>query len=511
MKKLLITFAATTLTPSAALAVPLPKPEDVAGPAERPLLSRLSSALEQDRKAAIAPLDALLAQLPQPTQFRGLVQFLRAGLLFQDNQSKDALDAISESIRLLPSYSAPLLVAAQVNAYGDRPDQAADYLLRASQIDPEIVNAFDDYDMFALLIRLGEFNYTRHRSALSERLLAIGWTGGTSKTISAMAFFALEDRIGRGDVTGASAMVPKLVSPQQFERLLTEKKFEPLRGLVDSWAGPRLEKQWPIFLQQAKSGWEASKDPKLGLAYLNALILAGHDRTAISTFLPLFSNKIDPIEDGDLIFMISPLAGALARRGRWEEAWKLFDRGQEVWLPDYSANTINIRANRGRLLYSKGEFEKSAHEMEEALKLAEKWAGQVNVGALTGIQLYRACALQQLGRSDEGVTSSALVASRKALDPIPFVTLQLCRNDLEGARLTLERALEKDATRGAVLSFLQPDDVETYDSDFARVMLKRKLALKSDKRLLAAARKYGRVATEPLGAGAPSEMAEGQP
>ncbi|WP_158274648.1 tetratricopeptide repeat protein [Sphingosinicella humi] len=501
-------FAALTLAlaPVAAGAAPLPKPEEIAEADERVLLPRLAAAIDGDESAeeSLASLDRLLAELTRPTRLRGIVQFVRAGLLTQQQEELEGREAIRESIRLLPGYSGPLFFASQLYAFTDQPGPATDYLLRAIEIDPVLVNVIGDYEIGNLLRRLAEASDDRRAEALSERLLESGWSQGRSSTISSMAMRVLEARLDRGDVQGAAKMVPKLVTPSGFARLLTRKKFLPLREHVFDWAGPRLEKQWPIYLDQARAEWEVSHDLDAGLDYAQALAAAGHDATLAATFLPLFQREISAA-DYRLIFIAPVVATGLARLGRWDEAFDLFEHALRVWPAGESALAINLTGNRAKLLASRGEFEAAVTAFDKVLEEAARWGGEVNGGALRAIHLYRACALEQLGRTDTDMISMAIVAQRRAIEPISFVYLQLCANDLESARETFLNALKNEATRGDVIGVMQPADEEPLDSAFSRTMAERWRRLRSDKRLIAAVREYGTILSEPVNAGAPDE------
>lgn len=490
-----------------ASAAPLPDPEKIALASERPLLGQLSkfiTGVESAPATRLQSLDQLLAQLQQPTQLRGLVQFIRAVTLAEAERASDAREAVLESIRLLPENSAPLLLASQIYMYEDQPAQAADYLLRASRLDPRIVDSLDDYEVSGLIRRLGEWNDTPRIDAVSERLLEIGWSGGKLSTVSAMAMSALDARLDRGDVNGAAAMVPKVISPASFAQLLTQKRYEAIRPVAETWAGGGLEKQWRILLEESRSDWEASRDLEAGRRYAQALAQAGHDRTVIATFQPLFGRPIGT-EQHDLMFIAPYVASALAREGRWNEAFEIFDKALQVWKPGEHANALNLSANRARLLYFKGDFQAAAAAFDRALVDARKWGGQVNSGALAAMHLYRACTLEQLGRAGDAITSAAFVTGRRAINPNDFVYLRLCANDIPGARRAMLDAIGDGATRAASLAQMQPSDERSFDSEFARTMKARREQLRADPELLAAARKHATILTRPINASAPAE------
>ncbi|HEY0627413.1 MAG TPA: tetratricopeptide repeat protein [Allosphingosinicella sp.] len=509
MKTFIGIVACLAIAATPARAIPLPKPEDVTQPAERPQLARFISVFGAAEPGdAVAELDAILGELPQPTQLRGLVQFFRASALRIDKPAQ-ASEAVLESVRLLPGYSAPLLLASQIFMYQDQSGSAADYVLRASRIDPSIVNLLDDYEMAGLMTRLSEVNDKRRLALVGERLLETGWTRGRSGTISRMAMAVIEERLSKGDVKGASALVPRIVSPASFRRLLGEKSFAPIRLIAEDWAGQRLEKQWPIYLEQTRAEWEASRSAEAALAYVRALQAAGHDRTMVAAFLPIFDQPIDPDtkDADDLIFIVAPLADALARLGRWNEVDRLFQKASAIWPAGSFANALNVSGNRARLQIYRGNFEEAVKQLNAALDEANKWGGQVNQGASATLHLYRACAFEQLGRATEGASSAAIVISRGRVDPSALANFHLCRNDVAGARQALLEGLKNGQTRSEVVNWLQPVDGRTFDSGFARELHDRASRLRNDPALLGEARKYATIFDWPMNAAAPTEGA----
>lgn len=493
--------------PVGAAAEPLPAIERIVTADERQYLPTVSRLIEgnADREEMLVALDALLVKLSDPTPFRGLIQFLRANIFADLDKPAQARAAIMESIRLLPEYSAPLVVAAQIYAYDDDPGPAADYLIRASRIDPGVVNVLDGYEIANILGRLNGQDDRRRTLALSERLLESGWKNGTFAIRSTMAEDVIEARIERGDAGGAVKMVSSIVIPSIIGRLLTEKRFDALRPAAEGWAGARMEKLWPRYIAEARAAWEASNAPETARDYAGALAVAGHDKALIATFVPVFGRKLDAEDDHDLIFIVPSVASASAREGDWDQAYRLYDQALRIWPAGSSANVINLTANRATLKLREGKFEEALAGIEAVLAEAKPWGGQVSKTAYQGLHLYRACALEELGRQDEGVTSGAIVASSRGQNPMALAHLQLCRKDIAGARETLMTALENEQTQGDVIAFVQPVDDRVMQSAYANAMDERWRRVRSDPKLLAAVRKYGHVRSEPLNATAPPE------
>jgi tetratricopeptide (TPR) repeat protein len=154
----------------------LPNPEDIAAPREAALLRRvlIQTSKVTDNAAALTIADAVLRDLSEPTPMRGLIQYWRADLLTGANRHAEAIDAIEESIRLLPNYSGPLFRAAYAYAYANQAGRGADYLLRAIKTDPGNGRAIDDYEVGNFVHRLTAARDTDRLNLLSDRLLEIG-------------------------------------------------------------------------------------------------------------------------------------------------------------------------------------------------------------------------------------------------------------------------------------------------------------------------------------------------
>ncbi len=508
----LLLSAAILLTSWEAGATPLPRRDEVALPDEKHLVPELEAALEQaktDAPATLSSLDVLLAKLPRQTPMRGLVQFFRAEMMVRTD-SGDARAAIDESILLLPQYTAPLFVAARIEAFDDRPGQAVDLLLRAARIDRRILHSLDDYEAGNLLGRLNEVNDRLRVIALSERLLEAGWRNGSPATLSSMAFSVLQARLDSGDIKGAEAMVPRLTTPSLLARLLTEKKFAPLRASAEARAGPWLEKIWPIHLNETRRRWEAKRDLEPGRSYAYALALAGHDRTLVDTFGLRLREPIAK-RDEPLIFIATSVASALANLGRREEAIAIFEQPLKTWPADDHVLALNLTSNRGRLRMANGDFAGGLADLDAAIAAAPKWGGQVNHGAIASMHLQRACALAALGRSAEDARSVEIVRAREAVDPTDTVRLFLCKDDLRAAREAALRALDNEETRSVMLALLRPSKEEPHASDYERLIAERYKRFRADPAVRARASRYAYIPGAPLNANAPPEVAAGGP
>jgi hypothetical protein len=502
LPKSLIAAALLVATPAAA--EPLPRVERLG--ASEPVLREINEMLvsrQPANAARLARLDALLAQIREPTPLRGLVQFIRAVHLLELERVPEARGAVDESIRLLPGYSAPLLVAAQLEAYADRPGPAADYLLRASEIDPQIVRALPPYELNNVLIRLDAANDARRMGRLAERMLAINWEGDDLTLRSRLAREAITSRLAAGNVEGARALVPQLVSPLHQRALLIDNRFQPLWQDIETWGGPRQERQWPLYLAELKARYEASNDLEAARRYADALHAANHDATLARLLGPLFARPLDRVRDDELLWVAPVLADALARLGRWSEIETMFAHAERTWPLGRYANAINVAGNRARLRLDAGDAAAALAGLEAVIANAMQHEGEVSRDALAAMHYYRACALQELGRGHQALHSVAAVLG--AGQPTLAASLHLCFGRPDAARAALIAGLANEETRDAVLAFAQPSAARPMQSDYGRRTHALVEGLRRDPALATAVRRYGRILPYAASAGAPPE------
>jgi tetratricopeptide (TPR) repeat protein len=480
----------------------MPLPEELALPTEQELLNRTLSKLAaaRDPAALLAILDAALAEVPEPTKLRGFLQFSRASLLFQDTDNAQALQAAEESVRLLPDYSAPLLIASSLYAYANQPGKGADYLLRAAALDPHAVRTLDDYEVNNLLRRLRFARQDDRANALSDRLFSIGWIGSRLGSQSTLARAAIERHLSNGDVASARALVPKLLLPAHSYSLLANNDFKAIWPDVERWGGPKLQRQWTIYLTEARARWTASKAIETAQDYSSALLAAGHYRSVIREIRPLLDRKLNP-DDHDPIFVVAGIARALAHEGRWQEVDQVFVKAQEVWPLESTANAINIAANRARYLLLAGRPKDALQQMDAAIAQGRRW--EVNPDALAAMHHSRACALHELRHTAEaGVSTSIALAAEF---PVNGAQLHLCLGNASAARSLLLQALKDPSSRDGIIGFVQTPDEPAFPSEYGRKFSAKVDALRNDPELVETVKKYGRILPFSLTDGAPAE------
>ncbi|MGZ8285120.1 MAG: hypothetical protein ACXWUZ_05630 [Allosphingosinicella sp.] len=494
-----------------AAAVPLPPVEAVARtPEERALLGRLMAITAPgamrgdaaDLPARVAAIDALLAELPRPTLLRGIAQLARADMLGYVGRDEEATEAALEAIRLLPGYSVPHYVAASVETYRDRPREALDHYIAAAAIDPKAMASLSETNVHSLVGRLDQQRESARVAQFGDLLARAGWKGAPD-TASALAFARLKARLRAGDTEAAVWLVAEVVVPGTLSDLLTDGRFAPVRATALAQAGPRLEKAWPRYLASAQSQWQAEAHERVRRLYADALVAAGHDRSLIATFGPLFEKPIDPADDS-FLFAAVPVARAHARLGQWQRGYALLDKVAAAFDEDLT-NRLNVTAARAQLLQEEGRLEEAVAAFDSLIAESRKRAGEVGARNLAIMHGGRACLLDELGRGADASDSWRFVRERERIDPRPLVEALLCRDDLAGARKVIVAALERENIRGTALDMAQPPTRGPFPSDYSRRRAERWERLRADPELRAAASRYGELRSEPVNAAAPPD------
>jgi tetratricopeptide (TPR) repeat protein len=492
------TWAASLLSlgmvASPARASYLPPPSEMMTPAEQGLLTDALRteviSKKTDTKATLEVLDRLLAKDIQPTKFRGLIQMLRSTALLSSDRDDDALAAADEAVQLLPGYSGPLLAAASAYAYSNRAGEGADFLLRASQIDPDVVRArLNDYEVFNFMHRLDASRDARRIQLMSDRLLAIGWHGEKLDSRSNLAVAAIRGHLKNGDVAGARALIPEVLIPSQTYMMLASKRFTPIWPDLEEWTGPKLSRLWPVYLDEARSRWTASRNDLNAAPYIDALMSARLYSNIADEFYPAFE-KLDPVGDYDLIFSVERVARALGYLGRWNDVKALYASVERVWPLGEDANALNVTANESQMLLSMGEPKQALALMDRTIAEAGRH-GDVNTDAIVQMHGVRVCALYALGRGSEAAIS--LATAEATTDAEVAVNLRLCIGEPAAARRILLQALADDNQRDQVIALLQRRSHPPLKSAYENKLEGQWDALRADPQILAALAPYGRI------------------
>lgn len=485
----------------------MPPLETIALPEEQPTAAALFRALagvkQGDSKTLLVVLDGALADLPKPTMLRGLVQLYRAMAFETLRRSGEALAAAEEAIRLLPDYSAPLMMASEIHLYSNNPGLAADEFLRAAEIDPDAARSVSDYDLSSLMHRLDALGDRKRAQRLGDRMLDLGWTGEGLHSRTNLARAAIERAVEDGDLPRARRLVPSLLDPGASYKLLTLNMYKPIWPDIEAWAGPKLATQWRMYLDEARRRWAAGGDIERGQDYAEALAEAGAYDRLIAEFLPVFDAPHKADEDWAMLFIAPKLASALVIRGRVADAMAMYDHADKIWPLGSSANALNLVANRASALLTVDRPAEALKQIDLAIADTHRWGSEINSDAIAGMHAVRACALKALGRGSEAVISGAIAA--QAGRAILALNVAVCMGDQAAARTALLKAITRPEERPGIALFLQPDGQALPQAAYAQAQRNAADALRHDPQILAAFAAYGRVLDYASNAGAPKQ------
>jgi tetratricopeptide (TPR) repeat protein len=498
-------IAMAALGPAPARADPFPRTEQVALPQERLAVQHLSALFSGSPDAPIHPLaalDGILTETHGLSPLRGVVQALRAYALMNDNRGSDAVAAIEESIRLLPTYSGPLILGVAIESYNGHPDMGGDHFLRAIALDPEAARRLNDHELLNLIERLRQQHDDRRVALIAERLFAIRWSGDDLKLRSSLARDLIKARVAQGDIAGARAALPYLAFPPHARELLISLAYSSLWPDIESWTGPFQQGQWLSYLAETRARWQASHDPAQAQAYVDALAAAGHDRTMVREMLPVLMGPLDREHDYQLIWVVARVASALADLGRWDEADSLFAHVLTIWPFGSDANAINFTANRAKLLLVRGRSQDALDLIDRSIADAEQRGGAISRSPLADLHFVRACALHRLGRDAEAASSTAVATS----DEIQTAaSTYLCLERPDAARTLLIDAAAQESLRADVADYMQPDDGPRDHEPLTELVAAGHEALRHDPDLLRAIGTYARILPYSARVGAPTE------
>lgn len=473
-----------------------------ATPAEQILLPELAGIMGEHTGAETARIllprvEALLAKLPSPTPFRGYVQFVRAEMLVQTTPDDLAINAAAraaaeEAIRLLPNDARPKMLATYIYTFGGNAGRAADLWLGLSRDDPTMAADSDVYMIGALLGRLNDEGDRRRVDLVSQRLVDIGFKNADPLDQSSLIMTSLKAKWRAGDRAGAEALVPSLLHPEQHAALLIDKEYQPLWPAIERWAGPRLERQWPAYLNEMKRNWEASQSLRAGTPYADALSEARDHAALVSTFLPILGQPLPPGEEFDAITLAPIVAHAMAQTGQLDAAIAMLGRMVKT-LPEADPNRMNYTANIAAMTLEYGQPADALRLIDPVIAAADRVGPGVNFSAKVAMHSVRACALHRLGREAEAVTSITLIAGARRNIPGPYMSLMTCLQRPDEALTFLLSLLADPDRRAFTLGFIQPTiplPVVTPNAIRERSFGD---ALRSSPQLLKAAARYGRV------------------
>lgn len=434
---------------------------------------------------------------------RLMILSFRAARMITDSAPAQAVELIRTETRAHPDDPLAQMILAQTAFAADDYSTVANAIIAATQLQPDLVARISSYELKILFDRLAVGEQDDLSNALARRLFDAGWTTGYVGLRSSAAKEIVVDLLEKGDVPASGRYVVEVQIPATLATMLSDNRYAPLHRTIADWAGPRLEKQWPIYLAEAKRTFESERSATAADDYASALVSAQQDSTLLAKFFPFAEQQFVKTEDEEWLFTITKVASSLARRGRWDDSFALLDRASKLLIKD-SQNAINISANRARLHLVKGDFE-AASKLFVPVVAEAKANDAVGPSTMAWLESYRLCATHRHGSAQAKTDASRLSASDSSKEPSAMAWMWLCLGQPAAARDSWLSAVGDPDKMAMLLAFLQPDVDVTYDSKFAREMEQEIANLRKDPILRSAVAKAGNIRSWKLADSAPKD------
>ena len=502
----MIAVAVATATPASSAGLPA-NPQVVTPISDDQFARDIQSVIAvNDPSVALPKLEAMTRRRDLSEQQSMTVAVIRISSLQILGRGTEAMSIGEEMIVGRPQSADAQLVMATAAFAASNYERSAQAIRRASELEPDVVNRIQVYELSIIISWLKSQDKLGEATALAQRLFDAGWDNGGPRFRSMLALDVIEEHLSDNDPTGAGRYVPMIADPGTFAKIFSERRFAGVKAAALDWAGSRIEKQWPVYLERVHGKWSQFGGPEQASDYAAALSLAGHDKTLVDTFLPIFDRTLNPDEDVLWVFVVAPVARSLASLGRWNEAFALFDRASKIWPPSYGANAINIDANRARYRMLKGDFTTAVRLYDALLDQVKAAEKEVTPQTRAYIDAYRLCSIHRARQGDVTVAANALSAQWTMREPNIISWLQLCIGKRGDALKTWQAALANPQARTDAVAYIQDLSDIGPKSVFVTEMRAAIIDLKDDPQLRAAVQPYGERLGWTLQEAAPREV-----
>ena len=471
--------------------------------ADRELLRTLEmNRVKSSANDLLVLLDRLEKEAAPTAAQKIIISSYRSYALLARREPDRAIAVARNTVAQFPDEEISHAALADVAFFADRYELTAEALIEAVKRDPGLTNRISSYDQTFLFDRLKELDREDLSLALARQMFDAGWTSGGMTLRSLLASKLVASLIEKGDHVAARRYAMEVWSPQTLADILSEHRYGPVQESMTTWAGARLEKQWPAYLNQARASFRASTTPMAAWEYAGALSLAEHNRAILSQVLPVAAASFKSSKDEVWLFSLVSSASALGRLNRWEEAVKVLQDAASV-APDDSSIRINLSGNIARLRLMKGDFSEASALFAKVLEDARS-NKFVNRATMAGLESYRVCAEHHNGRAVEG-EANRLSAEWSPKQPAAMARMWLCLGKPKQAKKSWLAAAGHPDGPYDLLTFMQPVSGPSFPSVFARNLYEEGEQLRRDPQLRRMAEQVGAIRSWSLTSSAPSE------
>lgn len=488
-----LTFAAPAVAP-------------VGQPVERPvsasdsqLMAELALINRSDGDASrLEVVERLLRQPGRPARHQAILEFLRAGALFQlPGRVEEAKRAVAKSLRLEPVNAPALLLSSEIQTYYGDPVVAANQWVEGSRLAPDVALQSSVYSLNALIGRLSDKARPDIVAALVARMVALDHPAATTEVRSKAAVARATDRVKTGNPPGAEQAMRDVVDFGGFLEMYLDRRFQPIWPAMERWIGGDLQRQRDASLRGHRADWRRN-----GLTsapdYAFELAAAGADQAVVDLFLKTVRSPAEEDDPHQLARLASIVARTLLNLGRRDEALALLSRYSERMDEDDASPALTARANLAAMQLRLGRFAEARATVNRFVEDFEALNGSGNQGALLQTSMIAICA--KFADGDSRARTQAREAAERLMADAPssvrWAWVQ-CSRDTTGAWQLLTGSLSDEANRSWALSELQPTAETPTASDWDAEGERFLTTLRQDAELIAAANRVGRILPKP--------------
>lgn len=385
-----------------------------------------------------------------------VIKAMRGAALVGLKRDKEAIKLFAEADIAAPSMVLVSTLQYEAGLYADNFALSAEALDRMIARMPDAVRDLS-VDGVHYFLRNEPGGQERRNEDRRVALARLGF-GGSSAAGDYFTAGAVNILMKRGDLAGATELLPHIDEPQLIENLLIQRRFSSLWPTLEAQAGPHLEKVRASAVASAERDYASAPESAEKLQqFINALRLSGrHDRAiALRAKLPTTAQGMSSAEE-DIGWAVNNVALALHEAGRADEADKLFALLNDAPMENDDWR-VSMKINRLELLVADGKYDRALPLVEPTAKVpGSPYAQQL-------VRRLRYCTLSGLGRKDESAKLLPDLLAHAKDAPGPTIDGLICAGEFEQAEKVALAALKDDSFHEDFIRQLQAHPLTSDD------------------------------------------------
>jgi len=451
-----IAILALLASPAAARGAPAEQSSEAAQSESDLLFNAFHEKLYAREYAAALATASKIELEPGNKQGSAIVIAMRAAAMIGLKRDKEAAALFAKADALDPTE--PYISSIQFDAamYADNGGMAAPALDRLISRFPGVVRNLR-WEFVRYFLQIEPKGQDRQNQDRRVALARLGY-GGEAEHGDWLAFGAVEILVKRGDVAGASELLPYIDEPQAVENLLIQRRYSALWQQIETLAGPHLEKVRASLVTAAERAYAEKPDSAERLQLLaNAFRHAGRldDAIALRSKLPATRDAM-ALADEQLGWAVNNVALALHEAGRADEADQLFALLNDAPMKEENWR-VSMKINRLELLVADGKFDRALPLIEPTARVpGSPYAQQL-------VRRLRYCTLSGLARKEQAAKLLPELLKNAENAPGPTIGGLLCAGQIDEAEKLALESLKKDSFHESFVRQLQSNQLTSDD------------------------------------------------